>query len=68
MDYLPIFLDLKGRPCLVVGGGAVAHRKILLLLKAGAEVSVVATKLCASLTALTTIKYIPGPGIKAEQP
>ena len=58
MDYLPIFLNLKGRQCLVVGGGSVAYRKALLLLKAGAEVSVVSPELCAALTALTTIKHI----------
>lgn len=58
MDYLPIFLNLKGRQCLVVGGGSVAYRKALLLLKAGAEVSVVSPQLCASLTTLTSIKYI----------
>ncbi|MCU7883724.1 MAG: bifunctional precorrin-2 dehydrogenase/sirohydrochlorin ferrochelatase, partial [Candidatus Thiodiazotropha sp. (ex Lucinoma annulata)] len=28
MDYFPIFLDLKNKSCLVVGGGAVAERKI----------------------------------------
>ncbi len=27
MDYLPIFADIKRRPCLVVGGGDVAWRK-----------------------------------------
>lgn len=40
-DY-PIMLDLAGVPVLVVGGGRVAHRKIEGLLRAGAEVTVVA--------------------------
>ncbi len=52
MDYFPIFLDLKNRPCTVVGGGDVASRKIALLLKAGAKVTVVAPGLCPALQAL----------------
>ena len=42
MDYLPLHLDLRSQPCLVVGGGALALRKIELLLRAGAAVRVVA--------------------------
>ena len=42
MDYLPLHVELRGRPCLVVGGGALAQRKVELLLKAGAKVRVVA--------------------------
>jgi uroporphyrin-III C-methyltransferase/precorrin-2 dehydrogenase/sirohydrochlorin ferrochelatase len=52
MNYLPIFLKLKGRPCLVVGGGKVAVRKVLLLRRAGAAVSVVAPSLCEGMAAL----------------
>jgi uroporphyrin-III C-methyltransferase/precorrin-2 dehydrogenase/sirohydrochlorin ferrochelatase len=40
MDYLPIFLSLKGRLCAVVGGGEVGARKVSLLLSAGAKVIV----------------------------
>jgi uroporphyrin-III C-methyltransferase/precorrin-2 dehydrogenase/sirohydrochlorin ferrochelatase len=52
MDYFPIFLDLKNKPCTVIGGGEVAFRKITLLRKAGAAVTVVAPELCAALQAL----------------
>ena len=49
MDYLPIFLDIRGQPCLVVGGGDVAARKSALLLRAGARVTVQAPALCQAL-------------------
>lgn len=45
MDYLPIFADIRRRPCLVVGGGDVAWRKTRMLLKAGADVRVIAREL-----------------------
>ena len=41
MKGLPLNLFLNGRPCLVVGGGKVALRKIELLLDAGAAIAVV---------------------------
>ncbi len=41
MNYYPAFLDLRGKNAVVVGGGAVAERKILALLKAGAAVTVI---------------------------
>jgi uroporphyrin-III C-methyltransferase/precorrin-2 dehydrogenase/sirohydrochlorin ferrochelatase len=45
MDHLPVFLDLRDRLTVVVGGGAVAARKVEMLLKAGARVRVVAPEL-----------------------
>ena len=49
MDYLPIFYQVNKRRCLVVGGGTVASRKISLLLKAGADVTVVSPELSKEL-------------------
>lgn len=41
MNLFPIFLKLEGRPCLVVGAGAVGSQKIAGLLEAGADVVVI---------------------------
>ncbi|MDC0491873.1 siroheme synthase CysG [Candidatus Pseudothioglobus singularis] len=38
MNHLPIFINIRKKPCLVIGGGDIALRKINLLLKAQAEV------------------------------
>ena len=42
MNYFPLFADLTGRTVLVVGGGSVAARTVGLLLKAIAQVRIVA--------------------------
>ncbi len=52
MDFLPIFLNIKEQDCLVVGGGQIAARKIALLRKAGARVTVIAPVLCEELELL----------------
>lgn len=52
MDYFPIFVDLKGQACLVVGGGEIAARKIRLLRRSGAQITVVAPRLCGELQGL----------------
>jgi siroheme synthase-like protein len=41
MAYFPLFIDLKERRCLVVGGGTVALRKIETLLRFDAEITVI---------------------------
>ena len=38
MDHLPIFINIRKKPCIVIGGGDIALRKINLLLKAKAKV------------------------------
>jgi len=51
MRYYPIYLDLKGRDVLVVGGGAIAEGKALQLVQAGARVTVVSPELTEALRA-----------------
>lgn len=53
MKFYPAYLDLRDRPCLVIGGGAVAERKALSLLEAGAEVTVVSPSLTPKLQELS---------------
>lgn len=52
MDYLPLFLEIRDRPCLLVGGGEIARRKLELLLRAGARVEIVAPELAPETRAL----------------
>jgi uroporphyrin-III C-methyltransferase/precorrin-2 dehydrogenase/sirohydrochlorin ferrochelatase len=49
MQTLPVFAKIKNRPCLVVGGGIVATRRVEQLLGAGAAVTVIAPELDDSL-------------------
>jgi siroheme synthase-like protein len=50
----PLFVELDGRPCVVIGGGAVAERKVEALLAAGALVTAVSPVLNEGLTALAS--------------
>lgn len=52
MKYYPAFLNLKGKLCLVAGGGQVAERKVQGLLRAGALVKVVSPQLTPQLSKL----------------
>jgi len=47
--YLPVGLRLDGRECLVVGGGAVAFRKVKALIERGAKITVIAPEVNAGI-------------------
>jgi precorrin-2 dehydrogenase len=61
MRYYPVFLDIAGKPVVVIGGGNIAHQKVTGLHKAGAEVTVVSPDLnneMASLAAEDRFRHI----------
>jgi len=58
MDYLPIFLDVKGKKCLVIGGGEVSLRKTSLLVQAGAQVTIVSPVLSPAFAGMAGITHI----------
>lgn len=49
MDFLPIYLDIRNKSCVVIGGGPVAARRVDTLLRAGAQVTVISPQLCSRL-------------------
>lgn len=49
MSFVPVFLDCASKPCLVVGGGRIAARKLAPLIEAGAQVTLVSPQLDARL-------------------
>jgi precorrin-2 dehydrogenase/sirohydrochlorin ferrochelatase len=58
MSYLPIFIDVSGRPCVVIGGGDIAARKARTLIDAGAAVVVISPELTAKLAAMVRTETI----------
>lgn len=58
MEALPIFIKLQGRRCVVIGGGEVAARKVNMLLKAKAQVEVIAPELHHELADLLAAGHI----------
>ena len=58
MPYYPIYVDIKKRPCLVVGGGTVAERKVASLIKYGAKVTVISPDLTGPLSELVKKKKV----------
>ena len=67
----PVSLVVADRPCLVVGGGPVATRKVASLLACGARVTVVATglgKAGAKKAPLTVLRSVTDSGPAAGAP
>ncbi len=58
MPYYPVNLDINGRSCLVVGGGAVATRKVKALLDCGARVTVVSLEFTEALREMGRLKQV----------
>lgn len=52
MAYFPMFMELKGKKCLVIGGGSVAYRKIKTLLEYEIEIIVIASDFLAQIKEL----------------
>jgi len=58
MDFLPIFMNVKDRSCLIVGGGEVAQRKASVLLDAGAMVKVVAPEISGAFADMPDVECV----------
>lgn len=58
MEFLPLFANIKGQTCLVVGGGSIAARKATLLARAGACIRLVAPE--ASVAAREVVEKSGG--------
>ena len=52
MQALPIFINITNRLCIVIGGGDVATRKVSMLLKANAAITLVSPEICHELQTL----------------
>ena len=52
--YYPVFLNMQGQLCVVIGGGEVAERKVQALLEAGAVVTLIAPECTDGLVAMTS--------------
>ncbi|ACJ75536.1 siroheme synthase [Thermosipho africanus TCF52B] len=57
MDYLPVILNIKGKKCLIVGGGKVAARKIKYLL-GRVEITVISKDFCREIKDMNGIKLV----------
>ena len=49
MAYFPLFVDLNGKKCLIVGGGKVAYRKARAMADYGVKVTVIAARACGEM-------------------
>ncbi|MCX8119079.1 MAG: bifunctional precorrin-2 dehydrogenase/sirohydrochlorin ferrochelatase [Desulfobacterota bacterium] len=63
MRYYPVLLDIRGKRCVVFGGGKVAERKVGNLLHCGAKVKVISPRLTDRLSKMAKgrrIEYLEG--------
>jgi precorrin-2 dehydrogenase / sirohydrochlorin ferrochelatase len=61
MAYYPVFLNLAGRRCAVIGGGSVGQRKVEGLVESGANVTVISPRLTERLDAFVkqgTVQHV----------
>ena len=58
MGYFPFFIDIKGKKCIIVGGGNVAARKIEKLLPFEPDITVIAPEISDDITSLNGIKIV----------
>jgi precorrin-2 dehydrogenase / sirohydrochlorin ferrochelatase len=56
--YYPVYIELRGQPCIVVGGGNLAEEKVLGLLAVQAKVTVISVSLTSSLRQLVDERQI----------
>lgn len=56
--FYPVSLNIKGRRCVVIGGGEVALRKVKVLLEYGADIVVVSSELCPELAELAVSRNL----------
>lgn len=58
MSYFPMYIELKDRPCLVVGGGRIALRKVEVLRDFGASVTVVSPEILPEIKAMKGVSCL----------
>lgn len=56
--YYPVFLNMQGQLCVVIGGGEIAERKVQALLESGAVVTLIAPECTAGLQAMAADQAI----------
>lgn len=58
MSYFPMFVELKGMDCLIVGGGRIALRKAEVLLDFGAKVTLTASQIIDEIQDLNGVRCV----------
>lgn len=58
MSYFPMFIELEHAPCLIVGGGRIALRKVEVLLDFGASITVVANDIMEEILSIKAVRSV----------